>query len=98
MPKSLFKIAGVVLVATAGAAVADTTTVQCDGFLVTLEEEATMGIQENAGTGAAFEKAVCDAASQLPISQYKDPTRVNVTVEPSGNEYMVLVQQKNMGN
>jgi hypothetical protein len=100
MKKTIVSLVGVVATTCAGAALADTTTVTCNGYvpdhnyLITLSEEDTAAIQENVGTGADFEKAVCEASSQLPIGQYEDPTRVTVTVQPSGNEYTVLVAQQ----
>lgn len=67
-------------------------TVGCEGIAVGLAEVDRLAIQEKTGAGAAFEKAVCDAARNIPASSYgKSPTQLRLTVQPSGYEMIIII-------
>ena len=83
--------AGVVLAASVATASARVSMVNCEGYIVSIADEDTLRIQERVGSGEAYLNAVCAGADQLPLDEYKTPTRVNVRLEPIDYHLTVVI-------
>lgn len=80
------------LLAASSAMATGVKTISCEGIAVGLAEVDRMAIEEKTGAGAAMEKAVCDAARQIPKSSYgKSPKGLDITVQPSGYQMHIII-------
>ena len=84
MTYKLLALAASSVLISATASFANTTMVNCDGYVVSMSDEIAIQGQAKAGTVAGFEKAVCDRSSDLAQGAGEGATIIPVFVEELG--------------
>jgi TRAP-type uncharacterized transport system substrate-binding protein len=82
--------AAAIVVGLAGSAALAEVTVECETVRVMIEDDEADRIREATGE-EAFGQSVCDAATAIDVSEYTEPTEVEVTMS-SGESYVVMLQ------
>lgn len=84
-------LAAALLVASAGAASANVSMVNCQGFSLSIADDVVVAGQERAGSARQFEISACERAQQLPLDKYTGPTRVKIALPALDMETVVVV-------